>query len=81
MACFRLLKVHARVVVDWTLRRRGGGDIGALCSSLRLDAFEGDAILRRETRSLVGDSTARVVLWDLQVRCQRGGGTMREAAF
>lgn len=39
--------MSARVVVDCTLRRRGGGEMGALCSCLRLDVFEGDTILRR----------------------------------
>jgi hypothetical protein len=55
--------VYARVVVDRTLRRIGGGETGALGPSLRLDGFEDDAILRRRLRSFEGKSTARVVLW------------------
>ena len=55
--------MYARVVVDRTLRRIGGGETGTLGPSLRLDGFEDDAILRRRLRSFEGKSTARVVLW------------------
>jgi len=43
-------KRYSRVVVDWTFRRRGGGDIGPSGSGFRLDIVfdEGPAIVRRD---------------------------------
>lgn len=38
---------RSRVVVDFTLRRRGGGEIGASWSILRLVGFEEPPILRK----------------------------------
>lgn len=40
-------------MLDWSLRRKGGGEIGALPSSFLLGGFEGLAIVTRYLRRVV----------------------------
>lgn len=70
-------------MVDWTLRRRGGGEIGASRSSLRLGGFVEEAILRRALLKFSGNEKARAVLTFVQegvVACSRLASTREHEA-